>query len=180
MNWSALPVALVPPVVVTRSGRQAHVPVHVTDGDPVRVWLALDEETGGGRLELTQIDVYVEPRVVDGRRVGRATFTLPADLPLGWHELHAEGPSAGAHCAVVVTPDRLELPAALAGRHTWGYMAQLYSVRSRASWGRRENLRRQTSRICACQSTSASPRAFSISPRGRPRWLSSSRMRKGP
>lgn len=126
---------VVPPVVVTRSGRQAHVPVHVTDGDPVRVWLALDEETGGGRLELTQIDVYVEPRVVDGRRVGRATFTLPADLPLGWHELHAEGPSAGAHCAVVVTPDRLELPAALAGRHTWGYMAQLYSVRSRASWG---------------------------------------------
>ena len=126
---------VVPPVVVTRAGRQSHVPVHVTHGDPVHVWLELDDEAGGGRVELTQADVYVEPRVVDGRTVGRATFTLPADLPLGWHELYADGPSAGAHCAVVVTPDRLELPSALGGRHAWGYMAQLYSVRSRASWG---------------------------------------------
>jgi 4-alpha-glucanotransferase len=35
----------------------------------------------------------------------------------------------------VVTPDRLSTTAALMDRRTWGLMAQLYSVRSSASWG---------------------------------------------
>ncbi|MBO9568912.1 MAG: 4-alpha-glucanotransferase [Cellulomonas iranensis] len=124
-----------PPVVVTRAGRTVRVPVHVTHGDPVDVWLELDPEVGGGRREVTQVDVVVEPRTVDGRLVGRATFELPPDLPLGWHEIHAEGPSAQAHSPVVVTPDRLELPQRLRDGGAWGVMAQLYSVRSRASWG---------------------------------------------
>ena len=124
-----------PPVLVVRQGRGHQVPVHVAHGDPVRVWIELDPEAGGGRREVSQADVVVPPRTVDGRLVGRATFTLPEDLPLGWHELHAEGPSARAHSPLAVTPDRLELPAGLRGRRAWGYMAQLYSVRSRRSWG---------------------------------------------
>jgi 4-alpha-glucanotransferase len=126
---------VLPPVVVTREGRQQQLPVHVTDGDPVHVWIELDEEAGGGRRELTQVDAYVQPRAVDGRRVGRATFVLPGDLPLGWHHVHAAGPSANARAVVVVTPDRLELPERLRNGRSWGYMAQLYSVRSRRSWG---------------------------------------------
>jgi 4-alpha-glucanotransferase len=126
---------VVPPVVVVRAGRQVHVPVHVTHGDPVTAWLELDDEAGGGRRDLVQADVWVEPRSVDGRTVGRATFTLPPDLPLGWHDLHAQLPDATARGFVVVTPNHLELPGDLAERRAWGYMAQLYSVRSRTSWG---------------------------------------------
>jgi 4-alpha-glucanotransferase len=127
---------VLPPVVVVREGRQAHVPVHVTHGDPVEVWVELDAEAGGGRREVAQADVPVPPRTVDGREIGRATFTLPTDLPLGWHTLHATGPSAASHAPLVVTPDRLELPERLRdGGRAWGFMAQLYSVRSRASWG---------------------------------------------
>ncbi|WP_421736079.1 4-alpha-glucanotransferase [Cellulomonas sp.] len=126
---------VLPPVLVVREGRQAHVAVHVTHGDPVEVWIELDPEVGGGRREVAQADVPVDPRTVDGRLVGRATFTLPTDLPLGWHEIVAEGPSASAHSPLVVTPSRLELPEPLRERRTWGLMAQLYSVRSRASWG---------------------------------------------
>ncbi len=124
---------VLPPIVVVRAGRRAHVPVHLAHGDPVTAWLELDEEAGGGRRDLVQADVYVPPRMVDGREVGRATFTLPDDLPLGWHQLHVQLPDTAAHAPVVVTPDRLNLPEGL-GR-AWGYMAQLYSVRSRASWG---------------------------------------------
>lgn len=124
-----------PPVTVVREGRHAHVPVHVTHGDPVRVWLELDPEAGGGRRDLPQADVPLDPRNVDGRLVGRATFTLPTDLPLGWHELHADGPSARARATVVVTPNTLELPEQLRDGRAWGFMTQLYSVRSRASWG---------------------------------------------
>lgn len=126
---------VLPPVLVVREGRQAHVAVHVTHEDPVEVWIELDPEVGGGRREVAQADVPVEPRMVDGRLVGRATFTLPTDLPLGWHEVVAEGPSASAHSPLVVTPSHLELPDAVRERRAWGLMAQLYSVRSRASWG---------------------------------------------
>ncbi len=57
---------------------------------------------------------------------------LPADLPLGYHRLV---PDDGAPVPVVVTPPRLELPAALQERPGWGLAVQLYSVRSRTSWG---------------------------------------------
>ena len=36
---------------------------------------------------------------------------------------------------LVVTPDRLELPEPLQRGRAWGFMTQLYSVRSRLSWG---------------------------------------------
>lgn len=125
----------VPPATVLRAGHERHVPVHVTHGDPVSVWLELDPEAGGGRRDLHQVDLYVEPRTVDGRLVGRATFLVPGDLPLGWHSIHASGPSAAARGVVVVTPDRLELPPQLRDGRAWGFMAQLYSVRSQRSWG---------------------------------------------
>jgi 4-alpha-glucanotransferase len=125
-----------PPVVVTRSGRSVEVPVHVPHGEPVRVHVDLDD---GGDVVLHQVDRWVAPRLVDGREVGQATFMAPGDLPLGWHELVAEvGPGQGetARATLVVTPDRLDLPPALAdGPPTWGLMTQLYSVRSRRSWG---------------------------------------------
>ena len=44
-------------------------------------------------------------------------------------------PDTTAHAPVVVTPDRLELIGGLERRRAWGYLAQLYSIRSRASWG---------------------------------------------
>jgi 4-alpha-glucanotransferase len=127
---------MLPPCVVVRSGRPAEVPVHVPHGEPVRVHVDLET---GGRVDLVQADRWVPPRVVDGREVGEATFTVPGDLPLGWHDLVAEsGPAYDVVVRVplVVTPDRLELPAQVAdGPATWGLMTQLYSVRSRRSWG---------------------------------------------
>ena len=127
---------VLPPTLVLRQGHRRRVPVHVDHGDPVTLSLRLDPEAGGGTREIAQVDHYTEPREVDGRLVGRATFELPDDLPLGWHELEAHGPTARARATVVVVPTRLELPAHLtADRSSWGFMAQLYSVRSRASWG---------------------------------------------
>ena len=75
-----------PPCVVLRSGRPATVPVHVPHGEPVRLHLELED---GGRVDLEQSDHWVEPRSVGDQLVGEATFTVPGDLPLGWHELVA-------------------------------------------------------------------------------------------
>nr|WP_253182089.1 4-alpha-glucanotransferase [Cellulosimicrobium cellulans] len=137
---------MLPPSLVVRQGDTVQVPVHVTDGAAVEVWVELEAEQSArtGRharraarptRALRQLDVHVEPRTVDGRLVGRATFEVPADLPLGWHDLHATSEGSQARATLVVTPQRLELPPAVAERPAWGFMAQLYSVRSRASWG---------------------------------------------
>ena len=123
---------MLPPVLVLRQETSRAVPVHVRDGEDVRAWVELEE---GGRRDLVQRQVWVDPRVVDGVLVGEATFEVPGDLPLGWHELHAASPSGASSCHLVVTPNRLELPAELAGRQRWGLMTQLYSVRSQDSWG---------------------------------------------
>lgn len=51
---------------------------------------------------------------------------LPADLPLGWHRLTA----GDQEITVVVAPARMpEVPRA------WGWMLQLYALRSAESWG---------------------------------------------
>lgn len=126
------------PCVVMRSGESAQLAVHVPHGEPVQVSLVTES---GDELQLRQLDVYVDPADIDGRLVGRATFELPGGLPLGWHEAHARCPSNTARCSVVVTPRYLG--AALGPRHgayappdrVWGFMTQLYSVRSRESWG---------------------------------------------
>jgi len=127
-----------PPVFVQRQGDPVTCWVHLPHGDSAR--LRVELEDGGSRSDVTQVDRWVEPVEVDGRLVGEATFALPLDLPTGWHRLHAElsaadGGSSTAVTTLVVTPRRLELPAALRARRGWGFAAQLYSVRSSRSWG---------------------------------------------
>ncbi|MEN5073050.1 4-alpha-glucanotransferase [Isoptericola cucumis] len=134
--------AVLPPTVVVRQGDEKTVPVHVTHGTSVHVWLEVDGAEPGARThstrprrDLDQRDDDTGPRTVDGREVGRATFVVPADLPLGWHSLHALAEGHETRATLVVTPQRLELPDGLDGGQWWGVAAQLYAVRSSASWG---------------------------------------------
>jgi len=127
-----------PPVYVLRQGDAGQVWVHLPHGDHARLWIELED--GGSRSDVGQVDRWVEPVEVDGALVGEATFALPADLPTGWHRLHAElrdqdGATRTTSTVLVVTPRRLELPEALRSRRGWGFGAQLYSVRSSRSWG---------------------------------------------
>ncbi|MBL0887070.1 4-alpha-glucanotransferase [Myceligenerans sp. I2] len=107
----------------------------VTPSSGTRPGGAGDAAPAPGTRHLEQLDVIVEPRTVDSRKVGRATFLVPGDLPLGWHTLHAESDGVAASTTLVVTPDRLESPETLSGGQAWGFQTQLYSVRSRDSWG---------------------------------------------
>ncbi|MCL1800119.1 MAG: 4-alpha-glucanotransferase [Promicromonosporaceae bacterium] len=131
-----------PATLTVRQGDDTTVPVHVTDGSDVRVWvelyggeLAQGARPGHDTRGLQQLDYYFEPRDINGRRVGRATFAIPGDLPLGYHLIKAESEGTEAQSLLIVAPRRLELPAALASTQAWGLLLQLYSVRSRASWG---------------------------------------------
>ena len=118
---------LVPPYLVVRQGRTARFGVHVPHGAPVRV--RLEFEDGSGR-DLTQLSVWVDPREVDGSLVGEATFEIPDDVELGYHTVHATSSRRSASALLIVVPERLAPPA----RRSWGYLVQLYAVRSRRSW----------------------------------------------
>ncbi len=57
------------------------------------------------------------------------------DLPLGYHRVHLRSGDSQTSTALIMTPDWLGLPEQLGARRAWGLAAQLYSVRSRQSWG---------------------------------------------
>jgi 4-alpha-glucanotransferase len=63
----------------------------------------------------------------DGRLVP-VDGALPADVPLGYHQLRGDTGAA----RVVVVPPRCHLPEPF---RIWGWAAQLYAARSRESWG---------------------------------------------
>lgn len=80
---------------------------HVAVGGPAQLRL----EEGGHRVVAS-----------DGGRV-----RLPPGLPLGWHCLEL----GDRELPVVVVPDRVTPR----DKRGWGWMVQLYAMRSRASWG---------------------------------------------
>ena len=123
----------VAPTIVTRDDRASSFWVHVTHGQPVEVWIALED--GTVRTGLRQLENLTPPHDLDGRQVGEATFELPAGLPLGYHRLHVRADSREASTMLIVVPAATPLPAALGAGRTWGLATQLYSVRSERSWG---------------------------------------------
>ena len=111
---------------------------HVPDGHRRH---AARRPRGRHTRDVAQVDHWVEPREVDGRRVGEATFELPGDLPLGLAPARRDDldgrplDPATTEATLVVTPQRLALPPALAEGRVVGLQTQLYQVRSEESWG---------------------------------------------
>ena len=124
---------MLPPCLVTRQGWSPWFAVHVDHGADVSVWV--ETEDGGRRSDVHQQDHLVNPEWVNGTLVGEATFAVPADLPLGYHRLIAVSGDRRAECPLIITPSWVGLPPAMGDRRAWGMALQLYSVRSRRSWG---------------------------------------------
>jgi 4-alpha-glucanotransferase len=122
---------MLPPVFVTRAGSEQRLWVHVPHGTQVQAWVEYED---GVHRTLTQVDHWVDPVSVDGQLIGEASFTLPGDLPLGWHTIVAQTAAVRATSVLAVTPARLH-PEAVLGERQWGFMAQIYATRSRGSWG---------------------------------------------
>ncbi len=124
---------MLPRCLVTRAGTSPWFGVHVDHGADVTV--AVELEDGSRRHDVAQQEHWVNPETVNGRLVGEATFAVPHDLPIGYHTLTARSGDRTARCPLIVTPAWVGLPDALSDRRAWGLALQLYSVRSRRSWG---------------------------------------------
>lgn len=66
---------------------------------------------------------------------GSLQLTLPDDIPAGYHTLAVDAGPLHAEAALICAPARIELPPAVAEKQRWGWMAQMYSIRSAESWG---------------------------------------------
>jgi 4-alpha-glucanotransferase len=97
-----------PATIVGRAGAASAFWVHVTHGDPVGLWIRLED--GSVRTGLRQLENNRAPFDFDGKLIGEATFELPGDLPLGYHELHLQVGSLDTSTVVIVSPASLDLP----------------------------------------------------------------------
>ena len=122
-----------PPTIIARSDSESSFWVHVTHGEPVGLWIRLED--GSVRAGLRQLENDTPPYDLGDRLVGEATFELPPDLPLGYHRLYLQAGSSESSAPLIVVPAKLELPLRLGGKRIWGLATQLYSVQSERSWG---------------------------------------------
>jgi 4-alpha-glucanotransferase len=93
----------------------------VRDADPDALPATVVVDEGHARALPAAGVVTLEDGTV--REVGT---TLPTDLPVGYHRLACRGQDV----TLIVAPPPLTPPPA-----TWGWMAQLYALRSAGSWG---------------------------------------------
>lgn len=122
-----------PATIVGRTGTETRFWAHVAHGSPTEVWLELED--GRSHSGIRQVDNPAPPFELGGRYIDETSFILPADLPPGYHRVHLRVDHDQANAALIIAPRRLGLPERLGARRAWGLAVQLYSVRSRQSWG---------------------------------------------
>ena len=121
---------LVPPTVLAITGRANVVPLRCSADALVALTLALEDGTAYAG------DLRANLRVHKDADFGeQLELTLPDDLPIGYHTLNVQVGGVQRRATVIVAPPRIELPKAVRQRQRWGWMTQMYSVRSADSWG---------------------------------------------
>ena len=121
---------LVPPTVLAITGRANNVPLRCSADALVALTLALEDGTAYAG------DLRANLRVHKDADFGeQLELTLPDDLPIGYHTLNVQVGGVQRRATVIVAPSRIELPEAVRQRQRWGWMTQMYSVRSADSWG---------------------------------------------
>src|SRR6478736_5130734 len=103
-----------PPTIVARAGQASSFWVHVPHGDPVGVWIRLED--GSVRAGLRQLENNRPPYELGDKLIGEASFELPDDLPLGYHRLYIQAGSTESSTTLIVVPAKLELPPRLGGK----------------------------------------------------------------
>lgn len=67
--------------------------------------------------------------------VSTVSVVIPEDLPVGYHTLHVRVGARTQDATLISAPATIEEPEGMRGTQLWGWMAQLYSIRSAHSWG---------------------------------------------
>lgn len=126
---------LVAPTVLHIAGVTDHVQVNTTILSVPTASITLENgEPYEGQLNIIG-DGTQQAHIIDDEFIAPALIEIPADLPVGYHTLHVSVDGRTADATLISAPKRVELPDSLKNGQLWGWMAQLYSIRSSGSWG---------------------------------------------
>ena len=125
---------IVPPTVLHIVGKKSKVEVHGGALDVPAASITLEDgETYAGKIEHEGgSGAAVE---VDGGFVCTSYLVLPEDLPEGYHTLEVTVGGKTESATVISAPEKIELLDEMKKGSLWGWMSQLYSIRSSGSWG---------------------------------------------
>ncbi len=118
------------PAVVVRTQQELHIDINLDEQPSNKLILTINTETKQHiewQCEATQLQ-----RMDDGSH----RITLPADLPLGYHQLEIKGKKLRASCKLIIAPTQCYLTTDInEGARHWGLSIQLYTLRSSQNWG---------------------------------------------
>lgn len=121
--------------VLATFGKRSTVPINHRVGDMPTATLTLEDGTSyeGKIVAAAGAD---DPAFPDGGDYYvPGTLVIPADVPMGYHKLTVVSGKDSAVSTLIVAPERVPLIEPLQHGQMWGWMAQLYSIRSHGSWG---------------------------------------------
>ena len=126
---------LIAPTVLHIEGSESKVMVHAGVFDIPSASITLEDGNEyQGELAPDRGDGSIA-YWLDGSFVTTSAIVIPADLPIGYHTLHVRVGDRTEDATLISAPRRIELPGVMNDRRLWGWMAQLYSIRSHDSWG---------------------------------------------
>ena len=129
---------LLPPIVTahgTRAAAEVSIPAHELGA--TFLWTVNLEDGGRRDGAVSTADcAEIWRGEIEGSWITCRRLDLPADLPLGYHELEVKLANVVSRCSLVLSPPRCFEPTAIVqGIRLWGVAVQLYTVRSGANWG---------------------------------------------
>ena len=126
---------LVPPTVLCTAGRDSEITVNTPILDVPKAEITLEDGsafTGSVRLEPSK---QAKIHLVGSQFVSTATLVIPGDLPVGYHVLHLHLTDSTQDATLICAPEQVPMLGQMQRGRLWGWMAQLYSIRSSGSWG---------------------------------------------
>lgn len=126
---------IVEPTILHTIGQTQAVMVNTTILDIPTARIILENgEQWGSDLSIGRGDGAASYEV-DGRFVSHAAVHIPCDLPMGYHTLEVSVGDVTERSTLISAPEQVPTIEALRSGQLWGWMAQLYSIRSHDSWG---------------------------------------------
>ena len=125
---------LISPTVLHIAGRQDTALINTPILSVPKASLTLENGDEYGQLEVGAGDGS-QAYMINGKFIATASVVLPANLPLGYHTLHVTVGDRTQDATLISAPEKIDMLDGMNDGHLWGWMAQLYSIRSSESWG---------------------------------------------
>ncbi|MFT8705303.1 4-alpha-glucanotransferase [Bifidobacterium aquikefiricola] len=126
---------LIPPTILHIQGAESIVEVNTTLLESPTATITLEDGrpfTGSLRVGAGKGSAAIP---FQGSYITKTSITLPVDIPVGYHTLTVSAGRRSMKATLICAPQRIPFDRDLELTRPWGWMAQLYSIRSSESWG---------------------------------------------